>query len=81
MRSFATICTVQQVKQVTTGMGRRNRGGTHLIVKTDTETVDGSLIAVAGGQAVLAREVRQGDRVVILRDAQGFPRWSSRGRR
>ena len=98
--------TIQEVKQVTPGMGRRNLAGTHLLVNTESETVDvhlgpspfiteqklalaagdaveiiGSRVTVAGMAGVLAREVRKGDRVVTLRDAQGFPKWSGRGRR
>lgn len=98
--------TVQEVKQVPTGMGRRNLGGTHLLLKTDTDTVEvhlgpstflaeqklvlaagdalvivGSRVTVSGAPAILAREVRKGDQVVVFRDAQGFPKWSSRGRR
>jgi hypothetical protein len=97
--------TIQEVRQ-TTGMGRRHLGGTHLTLKTDTDTVEvhlgpaafiaeqklvltggdavevvGSRVTVAGTTAILARELRTGDQVVTFRDAQGFPKWSGRGRR
>jgi hypothetical protein len=93
--------TVQEVKQVTGGMGMRNVTGTHAVLRTDQETIEihlgpstfiagqklvlrngddieviGSRVTVAGADAILAREVRKGGQAVILRDAQGIPKWS-----
>jgi hypothetical protein len=42
-------------------------------------TVTGSKQAVAGKDALIARELKSGDKVLTLRDANGIPKWS-RGR-
>lgn len=39
-------------------------------------TVIGSKQTVAGKDAVIAREIKSGDRVLTLRDANGIPKWS-----
>jgi hypothetical protein len=44
----------------------------------DTLQIVGSRVKVAGAEAIIAREVRKGDRTITLRDAQGFPKWSRR---
>jgi hypothetical protein len=79
-------------------------GGTHLIVKTETGTVEvhvgptqyiaaqgfsfakGDKVEVTGSQlkmgstnVIIAREVKKDDKVLTLRDAQGFPKWSGMG--
>ena len=95
--------TVEEVKQIS---GHRDGpGGTHLILKTDKETLEvhlgptsfleqekftfakgdqieviGSKVKVGGADALLAREVKKGDKTLTLRNAQGVPAWS-RGRR
>jgi hypothetical protein len=95
--------TVEEVKQVP---GRRGASdGTHLILKTDKETLEvhlgptaflesqkftfvkgdqieviGSKVKVGGADALLAREVKKGDKTLTLRNAQGVPAWSG-GRR
>ena len=48
--------------------------------KGDALTVVGSKVTMAGQDVVIAREIRTGDQVLTLRDAQGFPLWSGRGR-
>jgi DNA/RNA endonuclease YhcR with UshA esterase domain len=48
--------------------------------KGDTLTVVGSKVTMEGEQAVIAREIRKGEQVLTLRDANGFPLWSGRGR-
>jgi len=95
--------TVEEVKQVPDRRG--GPGGTHLIVKTDSETlnvrlgpstfltnqnftfaqgdhieVTGSKMKFHGADALIAREVKKGDAVLTLRNAQGIPVWS-RGQR
>jgi hypothetical protein len=91
--------SIEEVKQQT-GMP-----GTHLILKTDKESLDvrlgpsafltahkfeiakgdqievtGSKVKLAGLDVILAREVKKGDTILTLRNAQGIPEWS-RGRR
>jgi DNA/RNA endonuclease YhcR with UshA esterase domain len=48
--------------------------------KGDVLTVVGSKIAREGAEVVIAREITKGDRVLTLRDANGLPLWSARGR-
>ncbi len=47
--------------------------------KGDEITVTGSRVKLGGSDVVIAREVKKGDQVLTLRDAQGIPKWS-RGR-
>jgi hypothetical protein len=95
--------TVEEVKQVSGPRG--GPGGTHLILKTDKETLEvhlgpttflekekftfakgdqievtGSKVKIGATDALLAREVKKGDKTLTLRNAQGIPAWSS-GRR
>jgi hypothetical protein len=94
--------TVEAVNQVT---GRGGWGGTHLQLKTESETLDvhvgpswfltqskivfakgdqvevtGSKVKFANGDALLAREITKGDQKLTLRNENGFPVWSRRGR-
>jgi DNA/RNA endonuclease YhcR with UshA esterase domain len=55
------------------------KNGFHL-AKGDSIEVTGSKSNVDGAEVVLARQVKQGERAVTLRSAQGVPAWS-RGRR
>jgi hypothetical protein len=96
--------TVEEVKQIQGGP-RSGQGGTHLILKTDKETLEvhlgpttflekqkftfakgdqieviGSRVKINGADALLAREVKKGDKTLTLRNAQGVPAWSG-GRR
>jgi hypothetical protein len=95
--------TVEEVKQIPGQRG--GASGTHLIVKTDKETLEvhlgptaflekekftfakgdqiqvtGSKVKIGGADALLAREVKKGDKALTLRNAQGIPVWSG-GRR
>ncbi|MEW6209930.1 MAG: DNA-binding protein [Acidobacteriota bacterium] len=95
--------SVEEVKQVTSPMGWN---GTHLTVKTDSETLEvhigptfyleeqkftfatgdqievtGSKVKCEGVDALLAREVKKGDKTLLLRNAQGIPLWSKSRRR
>ena len=95
--------TVEEVKQISGQRG--GPGGTHLIVKTDKETLEvhlgpttflekekftfakgdqievtGSKVKIGAADALLAREVKKGDKTLTLRNAQGVPVWSG-GRR
>jgi len=47
--------------------------------KGDSVTVIGSKLTRDGQDAVIARQVTKGDKVLTLRDAQGIPMWSGRG--
>lgn len=49
--------------------------------KGDQVEVVGSKVNYKGGEAVVAREVKKGGETLVLRDAQGIPQWSGRGRR
>jgi hypothetical protein len=95
--------TVEEVKQIPGQRG--GASGTHLIVKTDKETLEvhlgptaflekekftfakgdqievtGSKVKIGAADALLAREVKKGDKTLTLRNAQGIPVWSG-GRR
>lgn len=48
--------------------------------KGDQIEVTGSKIKFGDADAIMAREVKKGDKTLTLRDAQGVPKWS-RGRR
>lgn len=47
--------------------------------KGDKVTVTGSKVKFGSSEVIIAREVKKGDQVLTLRDAQGIPKWS-RGR-
>lgn len=49
------------------------------IEKGDTLTVIGSKQVISGKDALIAKEVKKGEKVLTLRDANGFPKWSRRG--
>jgi hypothetical protein len=46
------------------------------IEKGDRIEVKGSRVTIAGKPAIIAAEVRKGDQLLILRDANGVPAWS-----
>lgn len=50
------------------------------LAKGDTVEVKGSRITLEGVPAIIAQEVRKGDRVLALRDASGVPLWRGQGR-
>jgi len=49
--------------------------------KGDEVTVVGSKATMAGTDVLIAREIKKGDHVLTLRDAQGIPQWAGRGGR
>ncbi len=49
--------------------------------KGDHVTVTGSKVRMEGQDVLIAREIKKGEQVLTLRDAQGVPLWSGRGRR
>jgi hypothetical protein len=50
------------------------------IAKGDSMEVTGSVIESDGDSFLIARELKKGEKVVKLRDEQGVPLWSGRGR-
>jgi DNA/RNA endonuclease YhcR with UshA esterase domain len=48
--------------------------------KGDEVEVKGSRVAYQKGEAIIAREVKKGDKTLKLRDEKGYPVWSRRGR-
>jgi hypothetical protein len=51
------------------------------IAAGDQVEVVGSKIKYEGADALLAREIKKGDKSLILRNAQGIPQWSAGRRR
>jgi hypothetical protein len=51
------------------------------IEATDKVEIKGSRITFEGKPAIIAKEVKRGDEVLILRDENGFPVWSGWRRR
>ena len=49
-------------------------------VMGDQVEVTGATMSTNSGHALIAREVKKGDAVLVLRDAKGFPAWSGLGR-
>ena len=50
------------------------------IVKGDEIEVKGSRVVMAGKPAIIAAEVKKGEKMLVLRDSAGVPAWSRRGR-
>jgi DNA/RNA endonuclease YhcR with UshA esterase domain len=50
------------------------------VAKGDALTVTGSKVTMAGEEVVLAREIRKGEQLLTLREPNGAPLWSGRGR-
>jgi DNA/RNA endonuclease YhcR with UshA esterase domain len=48
--------------------------------KGDQIEVTGSKVKYEGADAVIAREIKKGDKTLTLRNAQGIPAWSGRKR-
>ena len=48
--------------------------------KGDQIEVTGSKVKYEAADALIAREVKKGDKVLTLRDAKGYPVWSRRNR-
>jgi len=46
--------------------------------KGDQIEVTGSKVKLGAGNAILAREIKKGDKTLVLRNAQGIPQWSGR---
>jgi hypothetical protein len=46
------------------------------VAKGDVLEVTGSVVDIGGGTALIAREVKKGQKVLTLRDERGVPAWS-----
>jgi hypothetical protein len=46
----------------------------------DQIEITGSKVKLNGADAIIAREVEKQDKIFTLRDSQGVPKWSGRGR-
>lgn len=44
--------------------------------KGDALEVVGSKVKLGAGEAVIARQIKKGDKTLVLRNAQGIPEWS-----
>lgn len=49
--------------------------------KGDQVEVTGATTEIGGSEALIAREVKKGKNTLVLRDAQGIPKWSGGSRR
>lgn len=47
----------------------------------DSIEVTGSRVTISNMPAIIASEIKRGDEVLKLRDANGYPYWSRRGRK
>ena len=93
--------TVEEVKAESCSTCGWSQTGTHLSVKTESETLDvrigptrflksnnfsfakgdkveiiGSKVRINDVDAIMARQVKRGDKTLTLRDTQGFPAWA-----
>jgi hypothetical protein len=53
----------------------------YVVMKGDALTITGSLVKVAGNDALIAREIVKGTSTWTLRNADGYPLWSRGGNR
>ncbi|HYM11388.1 MAG TPA: hypothetical protein VEU62_11685 [Bryobacterales bacterium] len=51
------------------------------LAKGDQIEVTGSKVKYSGADALIAREVKKGDKTLTLRDKNGVPEWAGTGRR
>ena len=88
-------CTMCRMGMTGTHLVVKSEAGTHEVhlgptsflaeknltfAKGDPIEVTGSMVKFEGAEAVIAREVKVGDKTMALRNAQGIPLWS-KGRR
>ena len=72
--------TDQAVVDVHIGPARFLARHAMTLTKGDQIGVTGSKVHFGGKDALLAREIKKGEKTLTLRDSQGIPEWS-RGRR
>ncbi|MBY0279342.1 DNA-binding protein [Candidatus Binatia bacterium] len=51
------------------------------IAQGDRVTIKGSRVTIDGKSVLLAAEVQKGDQALVLRDANGIPKWGGGGRK
>ncbi|HXE75481.1 MAG TPA: DNA-binding protein [Candidatus Xenobia bacterium] len=71
-----TLKTEKETWDVHVGPSSFLAGKNVSFAKGDEVEVTGSKIKYEGAGALLAREVKKGDKTLILRNAQGIPQWS-----
>ncbi|MDI6800673.1 MAG: hypothetical protein QMD01_01255 [Thermodesulfovibrionales bacterium] len=71
-----TVKTEKETISVHLGPGWYIEGLDTKIEKGDKVDVKGSKVTMMGAPAIIAAEVKKGDSVLTLRDANGFPVWA-----
>jgi len=77
----AVIKTDKETISVHLGPGWYIENQDMIIEPKEKVEVKGSRITFEGKPAIIAAEVKKGDKVLVLRDASGFPAWSGWRRR
>jgi len=77
----AVIKTDKETISVHLGPGWYIENQDMIIEPKEMVEVKGSRITFEGKPAIIAAEVKKGDKVLVLRDASGFPAWSGWRRR
>jgi len=75
-----TLKTVDKTFDVHLGPSRFLKEKGFNVAKGDQIEVTGATAKFGDSEALIAREVKKGSETLVLRDAQGIPKWS-RGRR
>ena len=76
-----TLKTADKIFDVHVGPSRFLKEKGFNIVKGDEIEVTGATAQVRGSEVLIAREIKKGGETVVLRDAQGIPKWSRGWRR
>lgn len=78
--THVTVKTAKETLDVHVGPSWSLAKKKFTLAKGDQIEVTGSKIKYQGADALIAREVKKGKQILVLRNAQGIPEWS-RGRR
>jgi hypothetical protein len=76
-----TLKTENKTLDVHLGPASFLKGKGFSFAKGDEIEVTGATAEFGGSEALIAREVKKGDKTLTLRDAQGIPKWSRGWRR
>ncbi len=76
---FLTLATGSEKLQVVVGPSFYLEQQPMKLAQGDKVEVKGSRTTWSGRPVMIAQEIRKGDQVMILRDAEGVPQWSPRG--
>lgn len=79
MGTHLTVKTVESTFDVHLGPSSFLKKENFTFTKGDVITVTGSKVPYQGAEAILAREVKKGDKTLTLRNAKGMPRWGRGG--